>query len=587
MSDEPGFGFAPEPAKAEAYRVLARKYRPQDFTGLIGQEALVRTLTNAFATGRIAHAFMLTGVRGVGKTTTARIIARALNCIGPDGSRKSPTIHPCGVCDPCVSIAESRHLDVQEMDGASNNGVEEVRQIIDSVRYAPASARYKVYIIDEVHMLSKAAFNALLKTLEEPPAHVEFIFATTEIRKVPVTILSRCQRFDLRRIETGELESHLANIASQEKVEIEPQALALIARAAEGSVRDSLSLLDQAIAHEEGHAIGAESVRGMLGLADRGRILDLFEKTMRGEIAVALADLNDIYNGGADPLVVMQDLLEITHFLTRLKVAPAAQGYFDGGSGEAKRAAEMAAELPVSALTRAWQMLLRGLIEVRDAARPIAAAEMALVRLAYAADLPPTDKLVRDVLEQGASPAPPGPRASGPPLHSSGEAAAHNKNSGGTPAVPGGLSAQALPRAETVSAPAETVTIASLTELANLAGTKNAPVLKVQIENNIHLVRLEPGQIEFRPTPSAPRTLAGDLAQKLKEWTGIRWVVTLAREGGAPTLAEQRKTAHAQKIEQVAQSPMVRAVLDRFPGAEIVAVRDRPVPEIPPPADDT
>jgi DNA polymerase-3 subunit gamma/tau len=499
-----------------------------------------------------------------------------------------------------VAIAESRHLDVQEMDGASNNGIDEVRQIIDSVRYAPVSARYKVYIIDEVHMLSKAAFNALLKTLEEPPTHVEFIFATTEIRKVPVTILSRCQRFDLRRIETGELVTHLANIAAQEKVEIEPQALALIARAAEGSVRDSLSLLDQAIAHEEGHAIVAESVRGMLGLADRGRILDLFEKTMRGDIAAALADLGEIYDGGADPLVVMQDLLEITHFLTRLKVAPAAQGFFDGGSGEAKRAAAMASELPVSALTRAWQMLLRGLIEVRDAARPIVAAEMALVRLAYAADLPPTDKLVRDVLEQGASSAPLGPRASAPPLRpsndagahespsrSNSEAVAHERNAGGTPAVPGNVHAQALPRAETVSAPAETMTISSLAELANLAGAKNAPVLKVNIENNIHLVRLEPGQIEFRPTLSAPRTLAGDLAQKLKEWTGSRWVVTLAREGGAPTLAEQRKAAHAQKIEQVAQAPMVRAVLDRFPGAEIMRVIERPEPEIPPPTDET
>jgi DNA polymerase III subunit gamma/tau len=572
MSDEPSFGFAPEPAKADAYRVLARKYRPQDFTGLIGQEALVRTLTNAFATGRIAHAFMLTGVRGVGKTTTARIIARALNCIGPDGTRKSPTIQPCGVCEPCVAIAESRHLDVQEMDGASNNGVEEVRQIIDSVRYAPASARYKVYIIDEVHMLSKPAFNALLKTLEEPPTHVEFIFATTEIRKVPVTILSRCQRFDLRRIETGELVAHLGNIAAQEKVEIGPQALALIARAAEGSVRDALSLLDQAIAHEEGHAIGAESVRGMLGLADRARILDLFEETMRGDIAAALADLGEIYDGGADPLVVMQDLLEITHFLTRLKVAPAAEGYFDGGSGEAKRAAAMAAELPVSALTRAWQMLLKGLFEVRDAARPIAAAEMALIRLAYAADLPPTDKLVRDMLEQGATPAAAparsGPRAPGPPT------------------ISASPTAQALPRAESVAAPAETMAIRSLADLASLAGAKGAPVLKVQIENNIHLVRLEPGQIEFRPGSGAPRSLAGDLAQKLKEWTGTRWVVTLAREGGGPTLAEQRKAARVQKLEQVAQAPMVRAVLDRFPGSEIVAVRDRPEPDISPSTDE-
>ncbi|HLY05445.1 MAG TPA: DNA polymerase III subunit gamma/tau [Rhizomicrobium sp.] len=566
---EPTLGFAPQPAKADAYRVLARKYRPQDFTGLIGQEALVRTLKNAFATGRIAHAFMLTGVRGVGKTTTARIIARALNCVGPDGTRKEPTIHPCGVCEPCIAIAESRHMDVLEMDGASNNGVEEVRQIVDSVRYAPASARYKVYIVDEVHMLSKAAFNALLKTLEEPPPHVEFIFATTEIRKVPVTILSRCQRFDLRRIETDALIAHLANIAGQEKVEIEPAALALIARAAEGSVRDSLSLLDQAIAHEEGHAIRADSVRDMLGLADRGRILDLFEKTMRGDIAAALAELSDIYNSGADPLVVMQDLLEITHFLTRLKVAPDAQGYFDGGSGEAKRAAAMAAELSISVLTRAWQMLLKGLFEVRDATRPIAAAEMALVRLAYAADLPPTDKLVRDVLEQDwSTSSTPAPRSTRTTLST-------------TAVVRGGdsVGAQALPRAENEISPrmqtSEGPTLGTLADIAALAAAKGASVLRVQIENHVHLVRLEPGQIEFRPAAAAPRTLAGDLAQKLKEWTGTRWVVTLAREGGEPTLAEQRKAAREKKLEQVAQSPMVRAVLDRFPGAEIVAVRDR------------
>jgi len=577
-TNEPMLGFATAPAKAAAYRVLARKYRPQDFTGLIGQEALVRTLRNAFATGRIAHAFMLTGVRGVGKTTTARIIARALNCEGPDGSRKEPTIQPCGVCEPCIAIAESRHLDVQEMDGASNNGVEEVRQIIDSVRYAPASARYKVYIIDEVHMLSKPAFNALLKTLEEPPAHVEFIFATTEVRKVPVTILSRCQRFDLRRIETGELVAHLANIAGQEHIEIDPAALALIARAAEGSVRDALSLLDQAIAHEEGHAIAADSVRAMLGLADRGRILDLFEKTMRGEIASALAGLGEIYDQGAEPLVVMQDLLEITHFLTRLKVAPAAEGFFDGGSGEAKRAAGMAAELPLSALTRAWQMLLKGLFEVRDAARPIAAAEMALIRLAYAADLPPTDKLVRDVLERTAS----APAASPPPRGAGAPASARTPR--------GSEGAQALPRVESSPVPnraePETAMLHSLADMAALAGARGASVLRVHIENHMHLIRLETGQIEFRPGSGAPRTLAGDLAQKLKEWTGRRWVVTLASEGGEPTLAEQKKATQAQKLERVAQEPMVRAVLDRFPGAEIVAVRDRPE-VIPPPTDET
>src|SRR5690242_18552777 len=418
MSDEPSLKLDPAPAKRDAaYRVLARKYRPSDFTGLIGQDALVRTLSNAFATGRIAHAFMLTGVRGVGKTTTARIIARALNCIGPDGKRKEPTIHPCGVCEPCIAIAESRHVDVQELDAASNNGVEEVRPIIDAVRYAPASARYKVYILDEVHMLSKPAFNAILKTLEEPPAHVKFIFATTEIRKVPVTILSRCQRFDLRRIETAELVGLLASIAEKENVAIADEALGLIARAAEGSARDGLSLLDQAIAHGEGGGIEADLVRDMLGLADRGRVLDLFEKVMAGKIGEALTDLGSLYDHGADPLTVMQDLLEIVHFLTRIKVAPGAEGFFDGSSGEAKRAAAMAAKLSVPSLTRAWQMLLKGLLEVRDATRPVAACEMALIRLAYAADLPPTDRLVRDLLDApldtGTKPASAAPQSSG------------------------------------------------------------------------------------------------------------------------------------------------------------------------------
>ena len=573
MDETPDQLFATEPRpKAEAYRVLARKYRPQDFTGLIGQEALVRTLKNAFATGRIAHAFMLTGVRGVGKTTTARIIARALNCIGPDGARKDPTIAPCGVCDPCISIAESRHVDVQEMDAASRTGIDDVREIIEGVRYAPASARYKVYIIDEVHMLSKQAFNGLLKTLEEPPPHVKFVFATTEIRKVPVTVLSRCQRFDLRRIEAAELVTHLAGIAAKESVNIEAPALALIARAAEGSVRDALSLLDQAIAQEEGEAITAENVRGMLGLADRSRVLDLFEKVMGGRIAEALTDLSELYDRGAEPLVVMQDLLETTHFLTRVKVAPGAEGFFDGGSDEAKRAADMAAKLSVPTLTRAWQMLLKGLFEVRDAARPIAAAEMALIRLAYAADLPPTDKLVRELME----PAGADQRAPRTAAPSSGPRA----------------QASSQPRTQAVSATALDVapqagpTLRSLEDIAALAAAKGASVLKVHIENDMHLVRLEGTQIEFRPGARAPRSLSGDLAQKLKEWTGTRWVVTVAREGGAPTLAERKNADRAAKIEAVAQEPLVRAVLDRFPGAEIVAVREKTEQDIAQPTDE-
>jgi DNA polymerase-3 subunit gamma/tau len=559
-------------APPEPYRVLARKYRPSDFTGLIGQEALVRTLSNAFATGRIAHAFMMTGVRGVGKTTTARIIARALNCIGPDGKRTEPTIHPCGVCDPCVTIAESRNVDVQEMDAASRTGIDDIREIIEGVRYAPASVRYKVYIVDEVHMLSKQAFNGLLKTLEEPPPHVKFVFATTEIRKVPVTVLSRCQRFDLRRIDSAELAAYLGTIAQKEKVEIEDGALALIARAAEGSARDALSLLDQAIAHNEAGIISAVSIREMLGLADRGRVLDLFEKVMGGKIADGLADLKSLYDSGADPLAVMQDLLETTHFLTRVKVSPNAQGFFDGGSGEAKRAAELAAKLSVASLTRAWQMLLKGLMEVRDATRPISACEMALIRLAYAADLPPTDKLVRDVLENGAAPASRGTPAPSAPR--------------GAP-VSSGVSAVARAQPQAQAVPDGAPVLKGLEDIAAMAVANHAPVLKVHIENDMHLVRLEPGRLEFRPTARAPRTLAGDLQQKLRDWTGVRWAVSISNETGAPTLAEAKKSHHAARVEAVMQAPLVRAVLDRFPGAEIVAVRDVEMSHDMPPASES
>ena len=557
------------------YRVLARKYRPSDFTGLIGQEALVRTLSNAFATGRIAHAFMLTGVRGVGKTTTARIIARALNCIGPDGKNTSPTIQPCGMCEPCTSIAESRNVDVQEMDAASRTGIDDIREIIEGVRYAPVAARYKVYIIDEVHMLSKQAFNGLLKTLEEPPPHVKFVFATTEIRKVPVTVLSRCQRFDLRRIDSAELAAYLATLAVKEDVKIEEGALALIARAAEGSARDSLSLLDQAIAHNgdgrggEAETITAEMVRAMLGLADRGRVLDIFEKLMGGDIAAALTDLSSLYDAGADPLAVMQDLLETTHFLTRLKVAPAAQGFFDGGSGEARRAADIAGKLSVAALTRAWQILLKGLFEVRDATRPISACEMVLIRLSYAAELPPTDKLVKDLLDGGGVPAPRG-------------AAAPASSSAPRAPVASGTGGSAMRATQPAPEGAPTAQLRTLEDIVALAARNNAPMLRVALENYVHLVHLEPGRIEFRPHARAPRTLAGDLQQKLKDWTGERWTVSIASTGGALTLAEQKAAAKTARFEAVAQQPLVRAVLDRFPGAEIVAVREAVADEIAP-----
>jgi DNA polymerase-3 subunit gamma/tau len=588
-SQEPGLGLdAPAPSRGsrvEPYRVLARKYRPQDFTGLIGQEALVKTLRNAFAAGRIAHAFMLTGVRGVGKTTTARIIARALNCIGPDGKRTGPTIDPCGVCEPCVAIAESRQIDVQEMDAASRTGIGDIREIIDGVQYAPASARYKVYIIDEVHMLSMQALNGLLKTLEEAPPHVKFILAATEIRKVPVTVLSRCQRFDLRRIETEVMVAHLSGIAAKENIAIEPLALASLARAAEGSVRDGLSLLDQAIAHHAGEmspTITGESVRGMLGLADRGRVLDLFEKLMAGEIAHALAVLRELYDAGADPLVVMQDLLETTHFLTRVKVAPGAEGFFDGGSSEAQRAVMMAGKLSVSSLTRAWQMLLKGLLEVRDAANPLPAAEMALVRLAYASDLPPTEQLVRHLRDgessgAAASSSAPAPRT--PPTGGRAQAVQAQAVQAVTRPSP---EAYAPPQ-PTASAPA--VEFNTLEEVVAFAKAKGARLLATQLESNVHLVSLERGRIEFRPARFASGTLASDLGQRLRDWTGERWIVSVASEGGAPTLFEQRAAAEQARKDAVSQEPFVRAVLDTFPGAEIVVVREREI-DTPPPLSD-
>ena len=383
-------------AQSQNYRVLARKYRPSDFDSLIGQEAMVRTLSNAIDSGRLAHAFVLTGVRGVGKTTTARIIAKALNCTEHDG----PSINPCGVCDNCKAISESRHVDVLEMDAASRTGVDDIREIIESVRYAPVSARYKIYIIDEVHMLSKNAFNALLKTLEEPPEHVKFIFATTEIRKLPVTVLSRCQRFDLKRVEADVLITHLAKLVDQEGCKAEDGALKLIARAAEGSVRDSLSLLDQAIAHGAGEVTESQ-VRDMLGLADRALVLDLFEQLMKGDVATGLSTLRHQYDAGADPAVVLNDLLEVTHWLTRLKVTPDTGTDTLVSEAERKQGGEMAQSLSMPHLTRAWQMLLKGLGEVRTAPSPIAAAEMVLIRLCYAANLPSPADLVKQAQSGG------------------------------------------------------------------------------------------------------------------------------------------------------------------------------------------
>src|SRR6266852_2433714 len=401
---EPGLdlGAAPAPHGA-GYRVLARKYRPATFDDLIGQDAMVRTLSNAFEAGRIPQAWILTGVRGIGKTTTARILARGLNYELPDGSIKAPTIRMPVLGVHCTPIMESRHVDVLEMDAASHNGVDDIRQINDAVRYAPVNARYKVYILDEVHMLSNQAFNALLKTLKEPPPHAKFIFATTEIRKVPITILSRCQRFDLRRVDAGLLVKHLEGIAGKEAIEVEAEAFALIARAAEGSVRDSLSLLDQAIAHAAGPVL-AEHVRQMLGLADRARVIDLFEALMRADISRALQELRDQYDTGADPAMVLGDLAEFTHFVTRVKVVPAVADDVSLTEAERTRGRAFAAQLSMRVLSRAWQMLLKGVAEVQASGRPVAAAEMVLVRIAYAADLPTPDEVVRTLSDNISAP---------------------------------------------------------------------------------------------------------------------------------------------------------------------------------------
>ncbi len=566
-----------------AYRVLARKYRPQTFEALIGQEALVRTLANAFASGRIAHAFMLTGVRGVGKTTTARIIARALNCTGPDGSRKEPTITPCGVCDACVSIAESRNVDVQEMDAASRTGIDDIREIIEGVRYSPASARYKVYIIDEVHMLSRQAFNGLLKTLEEPPPHVKFIFATTEIRKVPVTVLSRCQRFDLKRIPALELSAHLGTIAASENIAIDEAALALIARAADGSVRDGLSILDQAIAHAdeaEGAPISASALRAMLGLADRARIIDLFEAVMGGRIADALADLASQYDHGAEPLTLMQDLASFCHVLTRARVSPQATAEALASEEEAARALALAGRLSMAALTRAWSLLLKGIEETRDAERPLAAAEMALIRLAYAADLPPVDRLIaaaRDGIKSAPAPSP-STSPSSSPVGTSGPSlqAASSGGRARTLAAPERQAApEAAPRA--MAKPETSVAQAAVTFEGFLRwlDEKRESILKRSIERFVHLIAFEPGRISLRLADGAPADLPNQMRVQLIAMTGLTWNPLIEKTGGAPTVEEQRNAARHEKERAAMTLPLVRAVFEAWPKARIIAVRER------------
>jgi DNA polymerase III subunit gamma/tau len=541
------------------YRVLARKYRPSGFEDLIGQEAVVRTVSNAFETGRIPQAWILTGVRGVGKTTTARILARALNYELPDGSVKGPTIHMPKLGVHCQAIMESRHMDVLEMDAASHTGVDDVRQINDSVRYAPASARYKVYIIDEVHMLSTAAFNAFLKTLEEPPEHAKFVFATTEIRKVPVTVLSRCQRFDLRRVEADVLMAHLANIAAKEGVEAEAEALGIIARAAEGSVRDSLSLLDQAIAHAAG-PVRADAVRQMLGLADRTRVIDLFEHLVRGDIASAFKEFREQYDTGADPVVVLSDLAEFVNFVTRVKIVPATADNVAFGETERKRARDFAAKISMRVLSRMWQMLLKGTSEVQGATRPAAAAEMVLVRIAYVADMPTPDEAIRMIDQNGGTSVTVATNAPSRPTTSSPVASMPSSSSRpvATPrasAEPSMRPQMAAPSPDIQAAPA--LRIASFLELVALAGEKRDLLTKAALEADVRLVRIEDGRLELAMERSAARTLINDLSRKLEQWTARRWTVIVSNEAGQPTLREQNAAAKNQRERAAESDPRV------------------------------
>ncbi|QPB19753.1 DNA polymerase III subunit gamma/tau [Rhizobium sp. 007] len=582
------------------YRVLARKYRPKDFTDLmVGQEPMVRTLTNAFETGRIAQAYMLTGVRGVGKTTTARILARALNYKTPEIDK--PTIDLRVPGEHCQAIMEGRHVDVIEMDAASHTGIDDIREIIEQVRYRPVSARYKVYIIDEVHMLSTQAFNGLLKTLEEPPEHVKFIFATTEIRKVPITVLSRCQRFDLRRISAADLVGLFTTIAAKEGIDAEPDALAMIARAAEGSARDGLSLLDQAIAHGSG-AVQAEAVRGMLGLADRARIVDLFEHVARGDVAAALAEFQAQYEAGANPVVVLTDLADFTHLVTRLKYVPDAANDPSLSEVERTRASEFAQGIAVTTLSRIWQMLLKGIPETESSSRTAGAAEMVLIRLAHAAHLPSPEDAARRLAElsENGSGSRPSPTPSGTgsgngvrvPYQSAvavraTESTPRPQPSGG-PAMlravpdPDPQLTQTAGRIETkpAEAPKPLVHVNSIADIVNLAAEKRDPKLKALVRNFVRPVKIETGRLDVNLTDGAPATLLNELAVKLKEWTGIHWIVSLSREAGDPTMVEAEAKAKEQQVSDARQDPDVAAILAQFPGAKIIDVRVRaPEPE--------
>lgn len=556
------------------YRVLARKYRPTNFDDLIGQEALVRTLSNAIRTGRIAHAFLLTGIRGIGKTTTARIIARALNCIGEDGQRQlggeGVSINPCGLCSNCRMIAEDRHVDVLEMDAASHTGVGDIRELIETVRYLPTSARYKIYIIDEVHMLSNSAFNALLKTLEEPPPHVKFVFATTEARKIPVTILSRCQRFDLKRIDGAMLAEHLSRICEKEQVEAQPEALQLISVAAEGSVRDALSLLDQAIAsgnERDGRTqVTTAAIRQMIGSADNTATFRLMETLLSGDINAALEEARGQYHNGADPLLMVQDSLEAVHLVTRVKVAPAAMLDIALPEHDRDAAKAMADRISMPVLARLWQMLLKGLGEVRMAPSPLAALEMLLVRIAYAAQLPTPAEVIRsgpDNMPMGNTAMQSGSTQPGPLQPASSPAAPAR--------VPVAAPAIALV-SDNVRAAVKPVDAGTFEQVVALFESHREVLLCTQLRQEVGLVTFEPGMITLQAKSELPREFSGKVTELLAQWTGRPWKIAWAKEGSAASLHEQEAARKQQELDEASQHPLVAGVLEEFPGAKLVGV---------------